>query len=86
MELTQIEIEDRIEERVNEATVGATIAALAGAALLFLLVAAAIALGEVFGHLAYGFLVVGGTLIVVTLVVRLVKPTFVRFREDRSEN
>lgn len=86
MELMQIEVEDRIEERVNEATVGATIAGLAGAAILFLLVAAAIALGEAFGHMAYGFLAVGGTLVVVTLVMRLVKPRFVRFRKDRSEN
>lgn len=77
VELTQLEVEDRVEEKVNAAAITAGLAALAGLTVLFLLVAAAIALGDVLGNAALGYLAVAGFLLVVTVVAYLVRPKII---------
>ncbi len=77
MTLTQIEIEETVDRRVNQAVTGAVMAALAGMAALFGLTAAALGIGEWLGHPAWGFLVVAGFLVVITIIVRLTKPRVV---------
>lgn len=77
MTLTQIEIEETVDKRVNQAVTGAVVAALAGMAALFALTAAALGIGEWLGHPAWGFLIVAGFLIVITIIVRVMKPRVV---------
>ena len=83
MELSQIEVEDRVEEKVNEATAGAIVGIVAGLAVVFLLIAAAIGLGSLFGHQALGFLAVGVILLVLTGIVHAARPKFVRIGKER---
>jgi hypothetical protein len=84
MELTQIDVEERVEDKVSEAMAGAALVALGALTALFLLIAAAFGLGELLGHPGYGFLVVGGVLLVVTLIIRQVRPRLVRINRNRS--
>ena len=84
MELTQIDVEDRVEQKVNEAMAGAALAGLGAITVLFFLVAAAVFLGDLLGHLAYGFLAIGGLLLIVTIVLRMMRPTIVRINRNRS--
>lgn len=82
VELTQLEVEDRVEEKVNAVVVTAGLAMLALVTSLFLLVAAAIALGDFFGNAALGYLAVAGFLLVVTIVAYLVRPRIVNIGKD----
>lgn len=85
MELTQIQVEDRVEERINEATSGVAVGLLGALGILFLLLAASMALGEWLGHLALGFLIVGGVIMLVTVVLHLMRPRFVQIGKQRSD-
>ncbi len=85
MELTQIQVEDRVEERINEATSGVAVGLLGAVGLLFLLLAASIALGEWLGHLALGFLIVGGVILLITILLHLLRPKFVQIGKERSD-
>jgi hypothetical protein len=82
VELTQLEVEDRVEEKVNAVVVTAGLAGLAVVTALFFLVAAATALGDLFGNAALGYLAVAGFLSLVTIVTYLARPRFVNIGKD----
>lgn len=84
--LTQMEVEDKIDARVNRVVVGAVVGALGLLGLSFALVAASLGLGALAGHDAWGFLIVAGILILVTLLLLVIKPRIVNVtsRDGRS--
>jgi fatty acid desaturase len=84
MQLTQLEVEARVEDKVNEATAGVLIAIIAALALVFLLIAAAIAIGNWLGNAVWGFLIVAAGLVVLTLVTWAAKPRLVRLGKNRG--
>ena len=85
MELTQIQVEDRVEERINEATSGVAVGLLGALGILFLLLAASIALGEWLGYPALGFLIVGGVILLITIALHVLRPRFVQLGKERSD-
>ena len=84
MQLTQLEVEARVEEKINVAAIGAAVAAVGGLALVFLLVAASLGFGVWLGHPAWGFLLTGGVLLLMSVVLRLVRPHLVKLRKEQS--
>ena len=86
MTLTQMDVEDRIDSRINRAVTGALVAAIGLLGLTFMLVAAALALGTLLGHRGWGFLLVGGILAVISLVLMAVKPRVVSISTNNSKS
>jgi len=78
VQLIQIDIEERIEKALNDMLAALIVVVLVLFALFFLLQAAALWLGQVLGHDQMGYVVVALTLIAVSLLVKVVKPTLVR--------
>ena len=78
VQLIQIDIEGRIEKALNDMLAALIVVVLVLFALFFLLQAAALWLGQVLGHDQMGYVVVALTLIAVSLLVKVVKPTLVR--------
>ncbi len=77
MTLTQMEIEEKVDEKVNEAVNGAVIAAMFFMAAFFGLTAAALGLGHLLGHPAWGFLIVMALMLIGALILRAAKPKIV---------
>ena len=74
VQLFQLEIEERIEAAVGKVLSLLAVAVLLLFTLLFLLIASAEGLGSWLGHAAWGYLVVGILLGIVTLIVNLSRP------------
>ncbi len=88
MTLTQMDVEDRIDARLNRAIVGTVVAAVGFLGLTFALVAGALALGSWLGHVAWGFLIVAGLLLLITVLLVALKPRVVSVSGNnaKSEN
>ena len=78
VKLVQLDIEERVETIANEAISTLLVIAVAAGSLLFLLIAAAFAMGALFGSNALGFLAVGVVLAIVSWSIARFKPKFVR--------
>lgn len=78
VQLVQIDMEERIESLANEVLSKVVIAILVFLIVIFLLIGAALGLGPIMGHPAWGFLAVAGIIGLMTLAVHLIKPRFVR--------
>ncbi len=86
LSLTQIEIEDKVNLRVNEAVVNAAVAVIGIMCLFFLLVAGALALGQLLDNMVYGFLIVAGALLLILLIVLMVRPRLIDIHIRRDRN
>ncbi len=84
MTLAQMDVEEKVDARINRAMVGAIVGALAFLGLTFALIAAALGLGTLFGHSAWGFLTVAGVLIIITVVLLAAKPRIVKVSSGRA--
>jgi pheromone shutdown protein TraB len=78
MQFTQLDLEDRVDKKVNEAAKGAIVGAVALLTLVFVLVTAALGLGELLDSYFFGFLSVTGALLLILTIVALVKPKMVK--------
>ena len=86
MTLTQMDVEERIDARINRAVTGAIVAAIGLLGLTFMLVAASHALGTLLGHRGWGFLIVGGVLLLISLLLLAIKPRIVSVSSDNSKS
>lgn len=87
MQYTQLDLEDRVDRKVNEAAKGAIVASMALIALVFVLLTAAIGLGQLFDNMFYGFLSVTGFIVLVMIITMLIKPRLVTIKfTDRDES
>lgn len=77
----KIEVTEVINEKVNMAADMAIAGVLAALGGLFLLVAAALGLGHLLGHPAWGFLIVGAVFVVAGVIVFMTKPTLKDLRK-----
>jgi hypothetical protein len=84
IKLLEIEIEDRVRDVVNRVAATAVFVALAFLALVFVLVTAALGLGQWWDNMLLGFLAVSLTLIVLATLVHVLRPGIVRRRTGRS--
>lgn len=78
VQLVQIELEERFETLANQILATLVVIVLAFITLLFALIAGSLAIGNWLGDPLWGFLVVTGVLAVITAVVHISKPRFVR--------
>jgi hypothetical protein len=78
LKLTQFEIEERVNRELNHVVGRMMVGGLLFLAVVMFLVAAAIGLGEVTGHIAWGFLIVGGLVVIVAALFRFSTPDVVR--------
>lgn len=69
MQLLQVQIEEHVEGRINDALQRALLVGFVVGGALFLLVAASLGLGVLFGHVALGFLAVSALLFLVAFIV-----------------
>lgn len=78
LRLFELDVEDKIDSLANKFVSGAVVVATGALALVFSLVATALALGDLWGRNSLGFMAVGGALFLVALVIYLVKPRLVK--------
>lgn len=78
IELAQMELEERVEAKANEIALGVVVAGVALLAVVFGLVTAALALGALLGHPAWGFLIVTALLALLAAVLRAARPELVQ--------
>lgn len=86
VQLLQMEIEERIETVANQVISVIAVAVLALFTALFLLLGAAQFLGEWLGRDAWGYLVVGVVLALVTVFIHSSKPRFIKRLPDTGSN
>jgi Putative Actinobacterial Holin-X, holin superfamily III len=84
VQLIQIDIEERIETVANEVLSTVVVAILIFLIVIFLLVGAALGLGPVLGHPAWGFLAVAGFMGLVTLAIHFIRPRVIKAPNLRS--
>jgi Putative Actinobacterial Holin-X, holin superfamily III len=78
LRLFELDVEEKIDSLANKFVSGAVVVATGALALVFSLVAAALALGDLWGRNSLGFMAVGGSLFLVALLIQLVKPRLVK--------
>lgn len=78
VQLVQLEIEQKIETLANQVVSTFLVIVLAAVTALFILVAAALGLGQWLGHPAWGFLAVSGALGLVTILIHFRRPRLVK--------
>lgn len=78
VQLVQIELEERFESLANQILATLLVIVLAATTALFALIAGALAIGNWLGDPLWGFLIVTGVLALVTVVVHLIQPRFVK--------
>ncbi len=84
VQLVQVDIEERIEKAANEAIAVIAVLVLALFAVVFLLHGVAVWIGSALGGVQWGYLIVGGFLAVITLIIHSVKPDFVGSRKRKE--
>lgn len=82
LRLFQVDVQDRIQKKVEEAIGKAAPIVLGLLTLFFLLVTIALFAGRALGHPAWGFLIVTGFLLVVTLILWVRSRRIARARND----
>lgn len=80
----QIDIEERLENKINTISADLIFAVLGGVAGLFILVAISLALGDLLGHAAWGFLVTGVVLAVTGFIIKKVRPNLVNIGDKTA--
>lgn len=80
----QIEVEERIDDKVNRLVDNAITGVLLAIGGLWILVALSLGVGELLGHAAWGFLVVGAVLAVAGLVVKKAQPDLVEVGSKKA--
>ncbi len=78
VQLVQLEIEERIEKTANQVISVIAVVILALFTVLFLFHALALLAAEWLGNPALGYLAVGGLLALITTILHLAKPRFIR--------
>ncbi len=78
VQLVQLELEERFESLANHILATLLVIVLAFTTLLFGLVAGALAIGNWLGDPLWGFLIVTGGLALITVLVHLIRPHFVK--------
>jgi uncharacterized membrane protein YqjE len=73
LELTKLEIEEKIEEKIRGIMMLGVLMVLAVLVVVFALVAASFGLGHWLGHPAWGFLCTTGALMVALLIVKAIR-------------
>ena len=86
VQLLQMEIEERIESVANQVISVIAVAVLALFTALFLLLGAAQFLGEWLGRDAWGYVIVGVVLALVTVFIHSSKPRFIKRLPDTRSN
>ncbi|NNE34418.1 MAG: hypothetical protein HKN13_04240 [Rhodothermales bacterium] len=81
LQLTQLEIEGQI----NQASAKGIVAIVAIVAVLFALAGIALLIGDLTGRSYLGFFAVAGVLFLITLIVWMAKPQFVRIDRKKSD-
>ena len=76
-QLIKIEVLELVEQWLNRVVGSSAATALIGVGSLFMLVAAALAIGDALGHLGWGMLIVGGGVALAGGVFALVRPKLV---------
>lgn len=80
--LTQMDLRDKMQARANDAALAAVMAVLGLMMLVFVCVAAALGLGTLLGHDAWGFLAVALLLGVLAWGLQKTRPQLVRLDDD----
>ncbi|GMQ82491.1 MAG: hypothetical protein BMS9Abin05_1945 [Rhodothermia bacterium] len=78
VQLVQLELEERFESLANHIVATLLVIVLAFTTVLFALIAAALAIGNWLGDPLWGFLIVTGGLALITVIVHLIKPKFIK--------
>ena len=86
MQLTKLEIDEKIDEKMNQAIIGIIVGVIAFLALVFGLTALALGLGAWLGHAAWGFLLVAGVLVLVTGLLWALKPKMVAPSKSKKKD
>ncbi len=86
VQLLQMEIEERIESVANQVISVIAVAVLALFTALFLLLGVAQFLGEWLGRDAWGYVIVGVVLALVTVFIHSSKPRFIKRLPDTPSN
>ena len=73
MELAIAQVWERLDSRLSEVAASSGVLLLGTIALVFLLVAGAMWLGPVLGHLSWGFLIMGGVAGVTAWIIQVVR-------------
>ena len=84
VQLFQVEIEERIEDAVGKVLSIVAVGVLFLFTAFFLLIASAEALGSWIGHTAWGYLVVGVTLGLITLIVHITRPRSYKKKNEKA--
>lgn len=74
LDLAILELEERVDDLRNEVALGVTLAFFGFFSALFVLVTIALGLGWVLGHPFWGFLIVSGILVLISVVLSQTRP------------
>lgn len=74
LDLAVLELEERVDNLRNEVALGVTLAFFGFFAALFVLVTIALGLGWLLGHPFWGFLIVSGVLVLISVVLSQTRP------------
>lgn len=81
---TQIEVEEKLDEKANALVANAAMGVLLAVGGLFLLIAAALGLGDLLGHPAWGFVIVGVVLALSGFIVKKAQPDVVKVGDKKA--
>jgi hypothetical protein len=80
----KLELAEFLDKWVNRFVRNTVAAGTAGIGALFMLIAAALAIGDALGHLAWGMLIIGGGLTVVGGLFALMRPKLVDVGDKKA--
>ena len=85
VKLVQTDLEDKVNEKVNIAIQKSIGIALIGLVAFFALIGLALLIGEYLGSEGYGFLIISGIILLITLVMGLLKPKLFSWQMNRVD-